>query len=77
MAGELGGWNQTTPICPYDDRWRHMRRLIRDAIGTPAANKRFDSGKELEARRLLRNILANPDKLVDHLRLSAHFLLFH
>ena len=76
MAGELGGWNQAIGASPYNNRWRHMRRLFHNAIGTPAANERFNSGKECEARRLLRNVLANPEKLVDHLRLLALFALF-
>ena len=73
MTGELGGWNQAIGASPYNDRWKHMRKLFHTAIGTPAANRRFDSGKELEARRLLRNILAKPDQFVDHLRLSVPF----
>jgi hypothetical protein len=73
MTGELGGWNQAIGASPYNDRWKHMRRLFHNAIGTPAANRRFDSGKEFEARRLLRNILAKPEKLVEHLRLSVCF----
>ena len=71
LTGELGGWNQAIGASPNNERWRHMRRLFHTAVGTSAANKRFDSGKELEARRLLRNILAKPDQLVDHLRLSV------
>jgi hypothetical protein len=76
MAGELGGWNQAIAASPYNHRWRHMRRLFHNAIGTSTANKRFDSGKEFEARRLLRNVLANPDKFLDHLRLSVAFFWF-
>jgi hypothetical protein len=75
MAGELGGWNQAIGASPYNNRWRHMRRLFHNAIGTPASNKRFNSGKEFEARRLLRNVLAKPEQLVDHLRLWVPFLI--
>src|ERR1700761_8046956 len=49
MTGELGGWNQAIGASPYNDRWKHMRRLFHNAIGTSAANKRFDQGKETEA----------------------------
>jgi len=73
MAGELGGWNQAIGASPYNNRWRHMRRLFHNAIGTPASNERFNSGKEFEARRLLRNVLAKPEQLVDHLRLWVPF----
>jgi len=76
MAGELGGWNQTIGTSPYNDQWRQMRRLFHNAIGTPASNRRFNFGKELGARRLLRNLLANPDKFVDHLRLLVLLTIF-
>jgi hypothetical protein len=69
MTGELGGWNQSIGLSPYNNRWRHMRRLFHNAIGTSAANKRFNSGKEFEVRKLLRNILAKPDELLNHLKL--------
>ncbi|KAF8998255.1 cytochrome P450 [Cyathus striatus] len=71
LTGELGGWNQAIGASPYNDRWKQLRKLFHSAIGTPAANKRFDHSKEIEARRLIRNILRSPEKLNDHLRLTA------
>ncbi|THU91604.1 cytochrome P450 [Dendrothele bispora CBS 962.96] len=71
LTGEMGGWNQGIGTAPYNDRWKVMRKLFHGAIGTPAANSRFDSGKEIEARKLMRNILNDPEHVLDHLRLSA------
>ncbi len=68
MAGELVGWKYTLVLLPYGDRFRRYRRLFHSLIGNQAMIKRFYPSEELEARKLLRRILAKPDDLAAHVR---------
>jgi hypothetical protein len=68
MAGELVGWKNTLVLLPYGERFRRYRRLFHSLIGNQAMVKRFYPCEELEARKLLRRILAKPDDLTAHVR---------
>ena len=68
MGGELVGWRNTLVLLPYGDRFRRFRRLFHQSIGTRASIKQFHPAEEIETRRFLRRVLAQPDALAAHIR---------
>jgi cytochrome P450 len=71
MGGELVGWKNTLVLIPYGERFRNFRKLFHQAIGTQAAASEFHPVQEIETRRFLRRILANPDDLIAHVRKTS------
>ncbi|KAL1690796.1 cytochrome P450 [Schizophyllum commune] len=71
MGGELVGWRNTLVLLPYGDRFRRFRRLFHQSIGTRASIKQFHPAEEIETRRFLRRVLAQPDALAAHIRKTA------
>ncbi|PPQ96482.1 hypothetical protein CVT26_010476 [Gymnopilus dilepis] len=71
MGGELVGWKNTLVLIPYGDRFRNFRKLFHRAIGSQAAASEFQPVQEIESRRFLRRILANPEELAAHVRKTA------
>ncbi|KAL1743914.1 cytochrome P450 [Schizophyllum fasciatum] len=71
MGGELVGWRNTLVLLPYGDRFRRFRRLFHHSIGTRASVKHFHPAEEIETRRFLRRVLAQPDALAAHIRKTA------
>ena len=68
MGGELVGWRNTLVLLPYGDRFRRFRRLFHQSIGTRTSIKQFHPAEEIETRRFLRRVLAQPDALAAHIR---------
>ncbi|KAF7776140.1 hypothetical protein Agabi119p4_4533 [Agaricus bisporus var. burnettii] len=68
MAGELVGWRDTLVLLPYGDRFRRYRRFFHKLIGSGAAMKQFHPIEEVEARRFIRQVLEDPNKLSAHIR---------
>ncbi|KAJ7853022.1 cytochrome P450 [Mycena olivaceomarginata] len=68
MGGELAGFNNTLPLAQYGDRVRKERKLFHQLFGTQAAVKQFIPLLSTEIHKLLRNILLNPDGLIDEIR---------
>ncbi|CAA7266287.1 unnamed protein product [Cyclocybe aegerita] len=71
MGGELVGWKNTLVLIPYGDRFRNYRRLFHQSIGTPASMSEFHAVEEKETHRFLKNVLAQPEHLADHVRRTA------
>ncbi|KAF8909685.1 cytochrome P450 [Gymnopilus junonius] len=71
MGGELVGWKNTLVLLPYGDRFRNFRKLFHRAVGSQAAASEFQPVQEIESRRFLKRILANPEKLATHVRKTA------
>ncbi|KAJ6586031.1 cytochrome P450 [Mycena capillaripes] len=68
MGGELAGFNNSMALAHYGDRVRKERKLFHQLFGTQAAVKQFIPLLSTEIRKLLRNILSNPDGLIDEIR---------
>ncbi|KAG1837952.1 cytochrome P450 [Suillus tomentosus] len=68
MTGELVGWKNALPLQPYGDRFRMFRRHFHQVMGTCAAVDVYSVTKEVEARRFLKRVLAEPDRLQEHVR---------
>ncbi|KAJ3502046.1 hypothetical protein NLJ89_g9063 [Agrocybe chaxingu] len=71
MGGELVGWKNTLVLTPYGDRLRNYRRLFHQCIGSPASMSEFHPVEEKETHRFLKNVLARPEHLADHVRRTA------
>ncbi|GKZ33657.1 hypothetical protein AbraIFM66950_003685 [Aspergillus brasiliensis] len=78
FAGEMIGWNGTIAMQPYGGRFRAYRKALHQVLGTKTLVSKFNSLQELEARRLLRRIVDDPDNWVQHLRtyISPIFLVY-
>jgi hypothetical protein len=75
MAGELIGWKDSLPLLPYGDRFRRYRRNFHQVIGSRAAADVYNEIEEVETRRFLKRVLANPDQLQQHVRQYVLFIL--
>ncbi|KAJ3790675.1 cytochrome P450 [Lentinula aff. detonsa] len=71
MGGELVGWKNTLVLLPYGDRFKRFRRLFHNLIGSQATMRQYFPAQELEAKKFLRKVLAEPDELQAHVRRLA------
>ncbi|KAG1855197.1 cytochrome P450 [Suillus subalutaceus] len=71
MAGELVGWKDSMPFLPHGDRFRQQRKNLRRVIGSRTAVDVYSEIEEVETRRFLKRVLANPEKLQEHVRHTA------
>ena len=68
VAGEMIGWDQSLVLSPYGERFRDIRRLLHQFIGTEKAITSFNELEEHEVKECLRRILSNPDDWLTQLR---------
>lgn len=68
MISDLVGWKQTTVFMPTDNLWKEHRRNFSRLIGTKTTMSKFFSMEIFEARRFMRNILREEDKMEHHVR---------
>ncbi|KAG1874858.1 cytochrome P450 [Suillus subluteus] len=71
MAGELVGWKDAMAFLPHGDRFRQQRKNLHRVIGSRAAVDVYSEIEEVETRRFLKRVLANPDQLQEHVRHTA------
>ncbi|KAJ3936904.1 MAG: cytochrome P450 [Lentinula lateritia] len=71
MGGELVGWKNTLVLLQYGDRFKRFRKLFHNLIGSHATMRQYFPAQELEAKRFLRKVLAEPDDLQAHVRRLA------
>ncbi|KZV75110.1 cytochrome P450 [Peniophora sp. CONT] len=71
MAGELAGWDSSTPLLCYGDRWRAQRRYFHTFIGARSALSRHDSLLEHEARLVVLRLMRTPWLLEESIRKAA------
>ncbi|TCD66167.1 hypothetical protein EIP91_001721 [Steccherinum ochraceum] len=71
MITDLVGWDQTTVFMPIDSLWKEHRKNFSRLFGTKTTMAKFFSMEVFEARRFMRNILREKDKLEDHVRYWA------
>ncbi|KAG2033215.1 cytochrome P450 [Suillus americanus] len=68
MAGELVGWKDSLPFLPYGDLFRRHRRNFHRVVGSRAAVDVYNGIEEVETHRFLKRVLAEPDRLQEHVR---------
>ncbi|KAG1855193.1 cytochrome P450 [Suillus subalutaceus] len=68
MAGELAGFKDCVAFLPYGDRFRRQRKNLHRVIGSRTAVDVYNEIEEVETRRFLKRLLANPDQLQEHVR---------
>ncbi|KAF9076562.1 cytochrome P450 [Rhodocollybia butyracea] len=68
MGGELVGWKNTLVLLPYGDRFKRFRRLFHNLIGSQATMRQYFPAEELETKKFLRRVLAEPQELQAHVR---------
>lgn len=71
MGGELVGWKNTLALTPYGSRFRSIRRMLHNLMGTRAALAPYFPHLELESRRFLRRVLEHPNAVADATRKTA------
>ncbi|THV04288.1 cytochrome P450 [Dendrothele bispora CBS 962.96] len=71
MLGELMGWKYSMGFIRYGQRWRSIRRLSHQLLGTPSKVKVFHGQVEVETHKFLKRVLGEPERLKDHLRKTA------
>ncbi|TFK58391.1 cytochrome P450, partial [Pluteus cervinus] len=68
----LVGWDRWLVFTPYaDERFRYIRKLFHQAIGTSASMSQYHHVEEQETSRFLQRLLVNPERLEDHIRTTA------
>jgi hypothetical protein len=67
VGGKLGGFDNALPLVHYGDRMRKERKLFHRLFGTQASVKEFAPLISTEVHKLLRNIVLNPDGLLDEI----------
>jgi hypothetical protein len=70
MGGELSGWKNTLVLTPYGARFRAIRRLLHQFVGTRATMEEHADVEEEETHRLVLRILQDPrpQNLAEHVR---------
>ncbi|KAL1599850.1 hypothetical protein SLS60_007655 [Paraconiothyrium brasiliense] len=68
---DLVGWKNATAMSPYNDYWKIQRKNITKVASSNVSVTAFDRVQEEEAAHFLMNVLAEPDKLFDHIRAEA------
>lgn len=76
VAGEMIGWDQSLVLSPYGERFRDIRRLMHQFIGTEKAISNFNELEEHEIQRCLGRILQTPEDWPTHLRTSVSHSLW-
>ncbi|KAF7378499.1 Cytochrome p450 [Mycena sanguinolenta] len=67
MGGELAGFSNALPLAQYGDRVRKERKLLHQLFGTQGAIQQFHSLLSLEVHKLLRNVVMNPEGILDEI----------
>ena len=68
VGGEMIGWDQSLVLSPYGERFRDIRRLMHQFIGTEKLVSNFSDVQEQEAKRFLRRLADKPTKFEDHVK---------
>ena len=69
FAGEMIGWKYVLGLAKYGDLMRIQRKHFHHIIGTLKLVENFWPLQDLEAKRFVKRIIAEPDKLEHHARL--------
>jgi cytochrome P450 len=66
------GWIKSVVLAPYNDRWRRYRRMMAQSM-RKGAHERFWNTQEKVVHKYLHDLLENPEKFLDDLRLYVLF----
>lgn len=67
-AGDMMGWDQSLVLNQYTDRFRGMRRMLHQFMGSRTHVAKFHGTEEEETRRFLRHVMNDPENLSEHIR---------
>ncbi|KAI0002705.1 cytochrome P450 oxidoreductase OrdA-like protein [Xylariaceae sp. FL0662B] len=71
FVGEMVGWENSTVLLQYNDRWRASRKAMHSIIGSKAALSRMYPLQDAEVHRFLLRVLEEPERFEEHLRTEA------
>ncbi|KAG2153775.1 cytochrome P450 [Suillus bovinus] len=71
MSCELVGWKHALGFLSYGDRFRNYRKNIHRIMGSHAAIDVYQPIEEIEVRRFLKRVVAQPEQLNAHIRHTA------
>ncbi|PCH44159.1 cytochrome P450 [Wolfiporia cocos MD-104 SS10] len=76
MAGELCGYGEVSGFRQHDDIWKRQRRMMSHALNQSSLSDHY-AIQEIEAQRLVLNVLNNPDSLVHQTKLRIGSIILH
>ena len=71
LVGDLLGCKHSLPLLSYGDTFRETRKWFHRIIGTRAAVEEFSDFESMEIHKFLKRVLADPERLADHLRMCV------
>ncbi|KDQ57072.1 hypothetical protein JAAARDRAFT_35668 [Jaapia argillacea MUCL 33604] len=71
MGGEIIGWRDTLALTRYGQRFRDIRRMFHQIIGTKAIMSQFIPIEEQATHRFLKRVLKSPKDIAKHIRWMA------
>ncbi|KIM50598.1 hypothetical protein SCLCIDRAFT_1225241, partial [Scleroderma citrinum Foug A] len=71
FVGDLLGCKHSLPLLSYGETLRETRKRFHRIIGTRAAVEEFNDIQSMEIHKFLKRALADPERLVDHIRLCV------
>ncbi|KIM61701.1 hypothetical protein SCLCIDRAFT_865585 [Scleroderma citrinum Foug A] len=71
FVGDLLGCKHSLALLSYGDTFRETRKHFHRIIGTRAAVEEFSDVESMEIHKFLKRVLADPERLVNHLRLTV------
>ncbi|KAK7448088.1 hypothetical protein VKT23_013846 [Stygiomarasmius scandens] len=71
MGGDLVGYNRALGLLPYGDRFKKHRRLAKQLFGNTKTMEAFYPIEEEEAHRLLKRLVSQSDRFVNHIQKMA------
>ncbi|KAG7440989.1 cytochrome P450 [Guyanagaster necrorhizus] len=75
MGGELAGYVDSVPLCPYGSRLREYRKLMSEAL-TPRRVQDYFALEEEKTREFLGCLLRSPDQFLHHIRRNIAAIVF-
>ncbi|KAK0187384.1 cytochrome P450 [Armillaria mellea] len=75
MGGELAGYVDSVPLCPYGSRLREYRKLMSEVL-TPRKVQDFFALEEEKTREFLGCLLRSPDQFLNHIRRNIAAIVF-
>ena len=71
FVGDLLGCKHSLPLLSYGETFREIRKRFHRIIGTRAAVEEFSDIQSMEIHKFLKRVLADPERLIDHIRLCV------
>jgi len=75
FVGDLLGCKHSLPLLPYGDTFRKTRKRFHRIIGTRTAVEGFSDVESMEIHKFLKRVLADPERLANHIRMCVSILL--